>query len=62
MKTENFDYLIGKSVKGLKKPKGYTVRVVKEDGVWYMVTMDFRTDRINVIVENGIITEIDGIG
>jgi hypothetical protein len=38
------------------------IRVVKENGVNYIVTCDFVTERINVHVENGIITEVDGLG
>lgn len=37
------------------------VRVVKIDGEPCIITADFRTDRINVEVENDIITEVDGI-
>lgn len=33
-------------------------RVVKRDGESFMVTMDFDPMRFNLIVENGIVTEI----
>jgi hypothetical protein len=36
---------------------GFAYRVTVEDGVAYIVTQDFRTDRINVKLENGIVVE-----
>ena len=35
---------------------GYTVRVTIEDGQMFPMTMDYRTDRINIEVENGVVT------
>lgn len=35
---------------------GYTVRVTMEDGQMFPMTMDYRTDRINIEVENGVVT------
>jgi hypothetical protein len=37
-----------------------TVRVVKQDGESFPVTMDFRTDRINTQVEAGVVTRYCG--
>lgn len=59
--------LIGKSVENARNllseiESEYYLRIVKEDGVIYMVTCDVVTTRINVHVENGIITEFDGLG
>lgn len=34
-----------------------TYRIVHEDGVDYIVTMDLREDRWNFFIENGIVTE-----
>ncbi len=34
----------------------YTVRVVEIDGVGQPATMDYRTDRINLSVNNGLVT------
>ncbi len=42
--------------------QGLHLRVIKEDGEPFMVTMDFRLDRVNVIVDDGIITSIQKIG
>lgn len=37
--------------------KGLTVRIVARDGEHYMVTMDYRIDRVNFTVENGVVVE-----
>ncbi len=52
--------LIGKTEKEgieIAKSHGYTVRLIKKDGESFVVTMDFRFDRINIEVENDIITK-----
>jgi len=36
---------------------GYTWRVFEQDGEQFALTMDYRVDRINVKIEQGIITE-----
>ena len=36
------------------------IRVIEQDGVKNMLTGDMRTNRMNVVVENGLITSIDG--
>ena len=41
---------------------GCLVRVVRLDGEWQLVTDDYRTDRINVWVEDDSITHIDSLG
>lgn len=41
---------------------GYTFRIVRENGVDLAVTMDYQGWRVNVAVENGIVTEIVSIG
>jgi len=41
--------------------KDMTLRVVKEDGTDKYVTMDVDDERVNVIVENGIVVGIDSI-
>ena len=41
---------------------GCTVRVVRLDGEWQLVTDDYRTDRINVWVDDDVITRVDSIG
>jgi hypothetical protein len=56
-----WDDLVGKTVTeakvALPHPK-YSIRVVKENGQNYIVHADMRVYRIDVAVENGIITEI----
>lgn len=41
---------------------GWSVRVVREDGVDLAVTMDFRENRMNVAVVDGLVTELVSIG
>jgi hypothetical protein len=41
---------------------GVELRVVREDGVDLVVTEDFRENRLNVAVEDGVITELVSIG
>jgi len=41
---------------------GLVMRVVERDGEPLMVTEDYRTDRINVVVADGVVVAIDGIG
>ena len=38
-----------------------TVRVIKQDGEEFMVTQDFRKNRVNVEVEDGKITKIRNV-
>jgi hypothetical protein len=39
---------------------GFTTRIVEQDGNSFMVTMDFKTNRLNFRVSNNIITECYG--
>lgn len=41
----------------LATDRGYVVRVVARDGEFYQVTMDYRYDRINFVIENGIVVQ-----
>lgn len=41
--------------KKLVEDSGYVYRVVREDGINYMVTADFRTDRINVVLTTVVV-------
>jgi hypothetical protein len=64
---ESYDYLIGLTPQEAndlfeRKALNMSVRVTMEDGKNYMVTMDLRFDRINVHVENGVISKVEGIG
>ena len=36
---------------------GYTWRVFEQDGEQFALTMDYRVDRINVKIEQGVVTE-----
>ena len=37
--------------------KGFTVRIIARDGEWYPVTKDYRLDRINFVVVNGVVVD-----
>jgi len=57
--------LVGKPYKEANAclPAGYeTVRAVKINGASCMVTRDFRLDRANVSVVDGIISDVTGVG
>jgi len=50
--------VVGKTVQqaeGDLVAQGYTVRVVQEDGKSFAMTAEFKLDRINLIVENGLV-------
>lgn len=52
--------IVGKSLteaKELAGFNGFAIRIVREDGERYMVTMEHRMDRINVEIDNGIVTK-----
>jgi hypothetical protein len=58
------DDIVGKSLGQAKKyllPSGMILRVVKQDGIEFYVTQDYRTDRVNVDVMKGIIVGIRGV-
>lgn len=56
------DILIGKTVEEAKTLCSYNIRPIKIDGKPMIGTRDYRTDRIQVIVENTLITEVVRIG
>lgn len=37
--------------------RGLFVRVVARDGEWFAVTKDYRYDRVNFVIENGVVVE-----
>ena len=52
--------LLGMNVveaEALAKSQGFMSRIVERDGESFMITMDYRTNRVNLIVENDIITK-----
>ena len=51
--------LIGKSLNEAKQLagfNGFAIRVTREDSTNYKVTMDLRFDRINLQIDNGVVT------
>ena len=55
---ENLVGLTLKSAKENLKDRDY--RIVRIDGVGMMITCDFRSDRVNLEVENNIIVRVYG--
>ena len=41
---------------------GWHIRCVKRDGEYTIVTRDYRTDRLNVEVEGGVVVKVKSIG
>ena len=35
--------------------RGLTLRVVARDGEYFAVTKDYRTDRVNLVIDNGVV-------
>lgn len=65
--TATFDAreILGRSTtdaEALAKENGCTVRIVVEDGEERPQTMDLRSERINVVVQDGTVVELRGIG
>ena len=59
------DSIVGKCLADaevLAKTFGYQVRVTRQDGVDQVITDDLRQDRINVVVDGGVVTSVDSIG
>ena len=61
----NAEQLIGLPIhqaRSICADSGCTLRVQAQDGQRFIVTADYRTNRINVEVDNGIISKTHGIG
>lgn len=54
--TDQYLGLTEQQAKDLAKDNGFTVRVAGRDGECYALTMDYRTDRVNVYLEDGTVT------
>jgi hypothetical protein len=57
--------LVGKTQKfaeSVCRVAGWSMRVVKVNGRPCVVTRDYRTDRVNVEVEFGVVVRITGLG
>lgn len=61
---ENFKIvdILGKSEKEAREKAheaGYTTRIVSENGKFFPVTRDYRTDRINLYIQSGMVYQAD---
>ena len=54
--TQQFIGLSLADAKNLAKQQDLTTRLAGKDGDCYALTMDYRTDRVNFYVENGVVT------
>lgn len=63
MTKKQIDALVGKTEDEAKKEleEGYSIRVNKRDGKIFYGTMDYKPKRINVNVDNNVITKINGL-
>ena len=53
--------LVGMNIndaQALTSGTGFSLRIVQQDGEYFMVTMDYRTNRIDLVINNDIITEV----
>ena len=41
------------------KAAGFVARIINRNGVPFMYTMDYRTDRVNLEIDNGKVTKAD---
>lgn len=63
--TAASDALVGldeAAATALAEENGWVVRVVRLDGEDLAATMDYVTNRVNVAIENGVVTEVVSIG
>jgi len=59
---ELLESLIGKTkedAETLCNENKFKMRVIREDSINYIITMDLRFDRINIRIDNGIVTSCD---
>lgn len=59
---EDFSALIGLAPSEAEAKSGSTIRATVRDGKYLIVTCDYRLDRINVSVRDGVITSVSGRG
>lgn len=54
--TDQYLGLTEQEAEKLAKDNAFTIRVAGRDGECYALTMDYRTDRVNVYLEDGTVT------
>ncbi len=57
-KAQDFVGMTLEEAEEAAKDAGLTLRVAEEDGCPKLLTKDLRTDRVNVVVENGKVTSV----
>ena len=63
MTEHDFSNVIGKTIFEAEQLHDcFDFRIVAVDGKSRIITMDYRLDRVNVEVEDGKITKVQGIG
>ena len=60
--AKKFEGLQLKNAEGIAHAHSWEIRVIREDGEDFEYTADFKLRRVNVAVENGVITEVLFIG
>ena len=58
---DQYNFLVGKSVnevKGYAESAGLIARIVNVDNIPMVLTCEYNPSRLNLTVENGIVTEI----
>lgn len=51
-----------KEAESLVQLVGYRFRVISQDGNFLTVTRDYREDRVNVNIKDGVVDSIQGLG
>lgn len=46
----------------LVQPLGYTIRVTRKDGRYLIGTKDCHQDRVNVVIQDGVIVNVVSVG
>lgn len=61
MSTKDLQHLVGKTeeeARTLIESYNMTTRLVGRDGRAFVVTMDYRLDRVNIVVHDGNVTRV----
>jgi len=59
------DNIVGlrfEQAKQLAESQGFVLRVMREDGEHYIGTCDYRTNRLNIAIDDGAVTDLLRVG